>query len=131
MVLIGTKCRLEQVVTDSLTAANVGSGTLPVFGTPYMIAMMECAALTGLQEFLDDSQGSVGTQISVSHVAPTPVGMNVVAEAEIIAVSENGKMVDFKVSAWDDAGLIGEGTHTRAIIGNEKFLARCNGKLNG
>ena len=94
MILIGTKCRLEQTVTDALTAANVGSGALPVFGTPYMSALMENAAMTCLQSFLEEGQGSVGTHLDISHDAPTPIGMKVWAEAEITAVSENGKMVD-------------------------------------
>lgn len=129
MILLGTKCRLEQTVTEELTAATVGSGALPVFGTPYMIAMMENAALTLLQNFIEEDKGSVGTQINVSHEAPTPVGMKVMVEAEITAVSENGKMVDFAVRAWDETGLIGQGTHTRAIIHNERFLSKCNAKL--
>lgn len=131
MILIGTKCRLEQTVTEELTAAAAGSGALAVFGTPFMAAMMENAALTALQTFLTEEQGSVGTRLDISHDAPTPVGMKVWAEAEIISVSENGKMVDFKVSAWDEKGPIGKGTHTRAIINNDRFLARCNGKLDG
>ncbi len=131
MILIGTRCELEQVVTDELTAAQVGSGALPVFGTPYMAAMMECAALTCLQHFLEDGQGSVGTHLDISHEAPTPVGMKVKACAEITNVSENGKMVDFIVKAWDEKGLIGQGTHTRAIINNERFLNKCNAKLEG
>ena len=130
MILIGTKCRLEQTVTQELTAAQVGSGALPVFGTPYMCALMENAAMTCLQTFLEEGQGSVGTRLEVSHDAPTPVGMEVWAEAEITAVSENGKMVDFAVKAWDEKGPIGAGTHTRAIIKNEKFLAKCNAKLD-
>lgn len=129
MILLGTKCRLEQTVTEELTAATVGSGALPVFGTPYMIAMMENAALTLLQNFIEEDKGSVGTQINVSHEAPTPIGMKVMVEAEVTAVSENGKMVDFAVRAWDETGLIGQGTHTRAIIHNERFLAKCNAKL--
>ena len=129
MILLGTKCRLEQTVTEELTAATVGSGALPVFGTPYMIAMMENAALTLLQNFIEEDKGSVGTQINVSHEAPTPVGMKVMVEAENTAVSENGKMVDFAVRAWDETGLIGQGTHTRAIINNERFLSKCNAKL--
>ena len=131
MILIGTRCELEQVVTDELTAAQVGSGALPVFGTPYMAAMMECAALTCLQHFLEEGQGSVGTHLDISHEAPTPVGMKVKACAEITNVSENGKMVDFIVKAWDEKGLIGQGTHTRAIINNERFLNKCNAKLEG
>ena len=126
MIVIGTKCRLEQTVTAELTAEAAGSGALPVFGTPFMAAMMENAALTALQPFLEEGQGSVGTRLDISHDAPTPVGMTVTAEAEITAVSENGRMVDFRVSAWDEKGPVGKGTHTRAIIQNEKFLAKCN-----
>lgn len=129
MILIGTKCQLTQDVTQDLTAAAVGSGALPVFGTPFMAAMMENAAMTCLQSFLEEGQGSVGTHLDITHDAPTPVGMRVWAEAEITGVSENGKMVDFKVSAWDEKGPIGAGTHTRAIIKNEKFLTKCNAKL--
>ena len=108
MIVIGTKCQLEETVTPELTAAHAGSGALPVFGTPYMSALMD---------------------LDVSHDAATPIGMKVWAEAEITAVSENGKMVDFAVKAWDESGPIGSGTHTRAIIQNEKFLAKCNAKL--
>ena len=130
MIVIGTKCRLEQTVTAELTAEAAGSGALPVFGTPFMAAMMENAAMTALQTFLEEGQGSVGTHLDISHDAPTPVGMTVTAEAEITAVSENGRMVDFRVSAWDEKGPVGKGTHTRAIIQNEKFLAKCNSKLD-
>lgn len=130
MIVIGTKCQLHQVVTEELTAAAVGSGALPVFATPMMCAMMENAAMTALQGFLEEGKGSVGTHLDVSHDAPTPVGMTVWAEAEIINVSENSKMVDFKVTAWDERGPIGEGTHTRAVISNERFLNKCNAKLN-
>lgn len=130
MILIGTKCQLEQTVTQELSAAAVGSGALPVFGTPFMAAMMENAALTALQNFLEEGKGSVGTHLDIHHDAPTPIGMKVWAEAEITGVSENGKMVDFKVSAWDERGPVGGGTHTRAIINSQRFLDRCNQKLN-
>ena len=129
MILVGTKCILEQVVTEDLTAAAVGSGLLPVFGTPFMIGLMENAAQTVLGNFLEEGQGSVGTHLDVSHTAPTPIGMKVAVEAEITNVSENGKIIDFKLTAWDEKGPIGNGTHTRAIINNERFLAKCNAKL--
>ena len=129
MILVGTKCILEQVVTEDLTAAAVGSGLLPVFGTPFMIGLMENAAQTVLGNFLEDGQGSVGTHLDVNHTAPTPIGMKVSVEAEITNVSENGKLIDFKLTAWDEKGPIGNGTHTRAIINNERFLAKCNAKL--
>ncbi|WP_418725152.1 thioesterase family protein [Dysosmobacter sp.] len=130
MIVIGTKFQLQTTVTESLTASAVGSGALPVFGTPFMCSLMENAAMTCLQSFLEEGQGSVGTHLDVSHDAPTPIGMTVWAEAEITAVSENGRMVDFAVKAWDEKGPIGSGTHTRAIIKNEKFLAKCNAKLD-
>lgn len=129
MIVIGTKCQLHQTVTEALTASAVGSGALPVFGTPFLCALMENAAMTCLQSFLEEGKGSVGTHLDVSHDAPTPVGMTVWAEAEITSLSENGRMVDFAVKAWDEKGPIGSGTHTRAIISNEKFLAKCNAKL--
>ncbi len=129
MILIGTKCQLEQTVTQELTAAAVGSGALPVFGTPFMAAMMENAALTALQNFLEEDQGSVGTHLDIHHDAPTPIGMKVWAEAEITGVSENGKMVDFKVSAWDERGPVGGGVPPRAVINSRRFLDKCNKKL--
>ena len=129
MILIGTKCQMEAVVTEELTAAAAGSGLLPVFGTPYMIALMENCSASLLQNFLEEGQGSVGIHLDVKHTAATPIGMKVLVEAEVTAVSENGKIVDFKVAAWDEKGPIGEGSHTRAIINNERFLAKCNAKL--
>ena len=129
MILIGTKCQLSQTVTEDLTAAVIGSGALPVFGTPFMAAMMENAAMTALQNFLEDDKGSVGTHLDITHDAPTPVGMQVWAEAEITSVSENGKMVEFRVKAWDEKGPIGQGVHTRAIISSDRFLSKCNAKL--
>ena len=131
MIMLGTRCQLEQVVTQELTAANIGSGLLPVFGTPYMAAMMENAAQTLLQAFLEEGKGSVGTHLDISHDAPTPIGMKVWCEAEITNVSENGKLIDFAVKAWDEKGPISSGTHQRAIINNERFLAKCNAKLEG
>ena len=130
MILIGMKCQLQQTVTEELTAAAVGSGSLPVFGTPCMLALMENAALTCLQTFLPEGQTSVGTHLDVKHTAPSPVGIVVTAEAEITGVSENGRMVDFALRAWDEKGPIGEGVHTRAIIDAERFMTKCAAKLD-
>lgn len=131
MIEIGAKLTVEKTVTQELTAQAAGSGLLPVFGTPFMLAMMENAAAGCLQQFLEEGKGSVGTHLNVSHDAPTPIGMKVRAEAEVVAVSENGRMIDFAVKAWDEKGPIGSGTHTRAIISNDRFLAKCNSKLDG
>ena len=130
MIYIGTKCQLEQVVTQELTAAAVSPDLLPVFGTPFMIGLMESAAHGVLSVFLEEGQGSVGTHLDIRHTAPTPIGMKVWVEAEVTAVSENGRIVDFSLKAWDEKGPIAEGAHTRAIINNERFLAKCSAKLD-
>ena len=129
MIIIGTKCQLEATVTQELTAAHVGSGALPVFGTPFMSALMENAAMTVLQSFLDEGQGSVGTHLDISHDSATPIGMKVWAEAEVTAV--DGKALTFSVTAYDEAGVIGKGTHNRFIITVDRFLAKSEKKKEG
>ena len=130
MLDIGMKHSVQTMVTAENTAAKAGSGTLQVFGTPFMVALMENAALTLVAATLPAGKGTVGIAMNVSHTAPTPVGMMVRAEAEVTNISANGKIIDFKVTAYDEAGIIGEGTHQRAIIDNERFMAKANGKLN-
>ena len=129
MIEIGMTHTVEKTVTPDMTAKAVGSGGLEVFGTPYMLGLMECAAMWCVQNELPEGKGTVGVNISSSHLAPTPVGMKVTATAEVTDVSANGKMITFKVTASDAEGLIGEGTHTRAIIDNARFLQKCNEKL--
>ena len=126
---IGDTYVVRDTVTDQTTAESLSSGAMRVFGTPWRIAMMEKAAFLLMQQGLDEGKSSVGTRLDVAHVSPSPVGMPVRAVAELISVSENGKMAEFKVSAYDDAGLIGEGTHQRAYINVERFMAKCEGKL--
>ena len=129
MITVGMTHTVEKTVTADMTAKAVGSGGLEVFGTPFMLGMMECAAMWCIQPELPEGKGTVGVEIRSSHLAPTPVVMKVRATAQVTAISENGKMVTFKVSASDEEGLIGEGTHTRAVISNERFLQKCNDKL--
>ena len=130
MITVGMKYTAEKLVTADMTAKAVGSGGLEVLGTPFMMALMECAAMWCIQPELPEGKGTVGVDIQSSHLAPTPVGMKITATAEVSAVSGNGKIVTFKVQAFDEEGLIGEGTHTRAVIANERFLQKCNDKLN-
>ena len=125
---IGDSFEVRQVVTDAVTAEAVGSGGMRVFGTPFMIAMMENAAFRLLQKELPEGKGSVGTKVDIVHTAPTPLGMTVTVKAEVTEISANGKMVDFKVTAFDETGPIGEGTHRRAVIDTERFLAKCEAK---
>lgn len=124
---VGMKGRAEAVVTEQNTAQAAGSGTLAVFGTPYMIALMEQAAWSTLAPVLEAGQSSVGTLLNVSHVSASPVGIKVWAECEITAVE--GRTITFSVAAYDEAGLIGQGTHQRAIITDQRFLDKCRKKL--
>ena len=123
---IGSKGRAEALVTEANTAAAVGSGLVPVFATPYMIALMENAAVNAVQAGLEPGQGTVGTCLNVTHDAATPVGMKVWAEAELTAVE--GRKLTFAVAAFDEAGPIGRGVHQRFVIQNEKFLSRAQAK---
>ena len=127
----GLKGRADSVVTEQNTAQAACSGALPVFGTPFLCALMEKAAWTSLVPYLEEDQGTVGTKLDISHDSATPLGMKVWAEAEITGVSENSRMVQFQVTAWDEKGPIGKGIHTRAVIQNDRFLAKCNAKLEG
>ena len=123
---IGLKGRAEALVTEQNTAAAVGSGSLPVFATPMMVALMEAAAVNALAGCLEEGQSSVGTHMDVSHDAATPLGMTVWAEAELTAVE--GRALTFTVSAFDEAGPIGKGIHTRFLIQEERFMTKANRK---
>ena len=125
---IGDSFEVRQVVTDAVTAEAVGSGGMRVFGTPFMIAMMENAAFRLLQKDLPEGKSSVGTKVDIVHTAPTPLGRTVTVKAEVAEISANGKMVDFTVTATDETGPIGEGTHQLAVIDTERFLAKCEAK---
>ena len=126
---VGSKGRAEALVTEDKTAAAVGSGLVPVFATPYMVALMENAAVNAVQAGLEAGQGTVGTRLEVTHDAATPVGMKVWAEAELTAVE--GKKLTFTVRAFDEAGPIGGGTHERFIITVDRFLAKAEAKKGG
>ena len=125
-ITIGLKGRSETVVTEHNTADAVGSGLVPVFATPYMIALMENAACNAIADGLEEGQSSVGTKLDVSHDAATPVGMHVTAKAELVEVDR--RRLVFHVTAEDDAGPIGQGTHERFLIMADKFLAKAEAK---
>ena len=126
LIEIGMKGRAETVVTPDNTAQAAGSGLVPVFATPWMIALMENAAVNAVQARLAPDEGTVGTRLDVTHDAATPIGMRVWAEAEVTAVE--GRKLTFAVSAYDEAEKIGGGTHERFIIRPERFLAKTQGK---
>ncbi len=124
---VGIKGLAETTVTKELTAAAAGSGTLLVYGTPFMIALIENAASNSIQPYLEEGQSSVGISLNVSHDSATPVGMAVRAETVITAVE--GRKITFSVEAFDETGSIGKGTHQRFVITEEKFLNKCYEKL--
>ncbi|EOS65632.1 hypothetical protein C814_00117 [Anaerotruncus sp. G3(2012)] len=124
--MIGKTKEISVTVDREKLACTVGSGSLEVFATPMMIAAMEQAACTLLQEFLEEGQTSVGTMMHVAHSAATPLGMQVTAAATITA--QEGRKVEFEVSARDACGEIGRGTHTRFVVDAAKFLSKTNAK---
>ena len=116
----------EMVVGTNDTAPRVGSGRVAVLATPTMINLIEEAALAAVEHLLPEGKQSLGTHIDISHVAATPVGMKVKAEAELIEV--NGRKLLFAVRADDELDLIGEGRHERVIVTAASFQARINEK---
>lgn len=127
MLETGIKGRKEIIVTQEKTAKAMGSGTLDVFATPAMIALMENTAYESVAGELEEGSGTVGTALNVRHVAATPVGMKVICETEL--VKADGRALTFSVKAFDEKGLIGEGEHERFIVFNEKFQAKADAKL--
>ena len=128
-VTVGLKGRAEAVVNDSNTAQAACSGALPVFGTPFMCALMEEAAWKSIAPHLEPGQSTVGTKLEISHDSATPVGMKVWAESEVTQV--DGKRLILKVAAFDERGPIGQGTHERFIVTDERFLSKTAKKLEG
>lgn len=118
----GTAGEKEERVTEAKTAAALGSGAVPLYGTPAMIALMEAAACEALAGHLPPGQTSVGTDISVTHLRPSPVGATVRARATVSGVE--GRLVTFRLEAHQGAQRIGEGIHRRAVVETAKFLAR-------
>ncbi|MCL2284754.1 MAG: thioesterase family protein [Firmicutes bacterium] len=119
---IGKDATVTTVVTDKNTAKAVGSGSLDVFATPMMIALMEQAACKCLADGLESGQTSVGTQINVAHTAASPIGTKICAAATITAI--DGRKVSFAVAANDGENEIGSGTHERFVIDAERFMSK-------
>lgn len=122
----GMKAQKNESVTNDNTAVKYGSGGVSVYATPAMIGLMEGTCLAAVDPFLPEGMATVGTQLNIKHLAATPVGMSVRAEAELIEVA--GKRLVFQVEAYDDKEKIGEGTHERYIIDLQKFLQKTAAK---
>lgn len=126
-ISVGMKGTVSSFVEREDTAKEVGSGSLLVYATPCMVALMEGAACEAISNALPEEKTSVGIELSISHLSATPVGLDVRAEAELINVE--GSILTFQVSAYDEKGKIGEGTHKRAIVTTQRFLDKTYEKL--
>ncbi len=126
-IKLGLVGETKLIVTEQVTAAAYSSGLVAAFATPAMVGLMENASVNAIQKHLPAGQTSVGTEISVKHLAATPMGLNVRARAEVTGVE--GRRVIFKVEAWDDHEKIGEGTHQRMIVDEARFNERIKGKI--
>lgn len=126
-ITVGMKAEVSTLVEREDTALEVGSGSLLVYATPCMVALMEGAACEAIAEALSENVTSVGTELNIQHTSATPAGLEVRAEAEVTAV--DGKVITFQVRAFDEAGEIGKGTHKRVIVSTQKFLDKAYQKL--
>ena len=126
MIQNGIKGYQEDFVTEDKLAKNVGSGLVRVYATPQMIALIEKTAVLSVESYLEEGQSTVGTLINITHCAATPCGMKVHAETELVEIDR--RKLTFKVKAYDERGLIGEGTHERFIIDIAKFQAKADSK---
>ena len=123
---IGIIGKEEIVVNKDVTAAAIGSGMVEVFATPMMIALMENTCAKSVASHLQADESTVGTHVNVSHCAATPIGMKVYCKSELIEIDR--RKLTFKVTAYDERGMIGEGLHERFIIDSKKFQAKINSK---
>ncbi len=112
----------QRIVRECDTAQAVGSGTLPVFASPMLVALMENAAMKASEQFLQAGESTVGSEINIKHLRPTAMGEEVSATAVLTA--QEGRKLTFSVVATDKNGTIGEGTHVRYIVNIEKFMGK-------
>lgn len=126
-ITVGMKGEARTLVEREDTAQEVGSGSLLVYATPCMVALMEGAACEAIADALGEDKTSVGTELSIQHLSATPVGLEVWAEAEVTEV--DGRTISFSVNAYDEAGQIGSGTHKRVVVSSQKFLDKTYSKL--
>lgn len=124
---VGIKHTVTETVTKDNTADKVGSGLLPVYATPSMIALMERCASECVAPYLEEGKASVGTMLNIKHVAASPIGIKITCNATLTEI--DGRRLVFALEAFDEKGLIGEGTHERFVIDTERFMAKCQSKL--
>ncbi len=122
MIHIGLRAESKVQVSHNNSALRLGSGDMEVFATPAMVALMENAAMRAVADALPEGSTTVGTAMQTSHIKASKIGVEVTATAELVEV--DGRKLRFAVKAWDDAGVIGEGEHTRVVVDRERFMAK-------
>ena len=127
MLNVGIKGTKTEKVMEENTAEAVGSGTLPVYATPMMIALIEATASQSVAPFLEEGKSTVGTHLDIAHSAPSPIGIEVTCETELIEIDR--RRLVFSVVVKDSAGEVGSGKHERFIVDNEKFLSKAESRL--
>ena len=127
MLEIGIKGKKTVAVVPENTAEAIGSGLLPVFSTPSLVALMENCCSESVQPYLDEGDGTVGISLDVKHTSATPVSLEVTAESELVEIDR--RRLVFRVTAYDKCGEVGGGIHERFVITNDRFMAKVNSKL--
>lgn len=118
---------IEKVVTEDMLAVNVGSGSLRVLATPTVVALMEEASTKLADTFLDEGLTTVGTMVEIQHISPSPIGAKIKVESKLI--NNDGRSFKFEVTAYDNAGMIANGTHNRVSVKSEKFQKKADEKF--
>ena len=118
----GIENKLVKTVTEADLAANCGSGLLPVFATPALVAFMEQTAHTSVEKLLPEGYTTVGIEIDIKHQKATPIGMQVCCTSKLTKV--DGKRLYFAIEAFDEVAKIGEATHIRYIVESQRFMAK-------
>ena len=124
----GIKGGASVMVSEANTAKTMGSGTLDVFATPALVALMERAAMESVLDAVGEGNGTVGTRMEADHVSATPMGMEVTCESELVRVE--GSKLTFHIVASDACGKVGEAVHERVIIAEGRFMEKAAGKLD-
>ncbi|MBE7022706.1 MAG: thioesterase [Ruminococcaceae bacterium] len=114
--------KIELIVDENVSAMRAASGEMDVFGTPFVIALMEQTADKSVRPYLEDGCATVGTMVNIRHTAATPMGMKAHAESELIEV--DGRRLVFRVAVFDEVGQVADGLHERFIIYKEKFMQK-------
>ena len=126
MLSTGIRGSRSVMVEEANLASTVGSGDLPVFATPSMVALIERTASESVQPYLEVGTSTVGTKLDVVHSAPTPIGMTVVCDTELVEIDR--RRLVFSVKVYDSVGEVGSGTHERFVVDSAAFLSKAESK---